>query len=266
MEQVLEVPLSPCGSFGALVRECRHQAFLSQEQLAERAELSERTVRNLEAERVRSPRPDTVRLLADALELSGPERAGWFAAARRLDHRLTVPAAGGPVPPPGSIPARRPADAPGRGTGNQRWRRRCPGAGSGTGIAGPGRREAGPGGAVANESGPAGPVVVARAGEPGLEALGGGLSSADRRELAELRQENRRLREDLQILKRAAAIFAGKRDDHALRVRSFFRFPSLMAGGFHHHRLTAPGEIGHLRRCLLTLWARVTIHSAGSTH
>src|SRR5215467_3476716 len=126
MEQAVEVLPPPRGSFGALVRACRHQAFLSQEQLAERAELSERTVRNLEAERVRSPRPDTVRLLADALELSGPERAGWFAAARRLDHRLTVPAAGGPVPPPGSIPARRPADAPGRGTGNQRWRRRCP--------------------------------------------------------------------------------------------------------------------------------------------
>src|SRR5262249_52680411 len=107
VEQVLEVPLSPRGSFGALVRECRHQAFLSQEQLAERAELSERTVRNLEAERVRSPRPDTVRLLADALELSGPERAGWFAAARRLDHRPTVPAAGGRVPPPGRNPARR---------------------------------------------------------------------------------------------------------------------------------------------------------------
>src|SRR5215469_6621312 len=207
VEQVLEVPLSPRGSFGALVRECRHQAFLSQEQLAERAELSERTVRNLEAERVLSPRPDTVRLLADALELSGPERAGWFAAARRLDHRLTVPAAGGPVPPPGSIPARRPADAPGRGTGNQRWRRRCPGAGSGTGIAGPGPRGAGPARAVANESGPAGPAVAA--GRPGFEALnGGGLSSADRCELAELRQENRRLREDLQILKRAAANFA----------------------------------------------------------
>src|SRR5215471_11274676 len=209
VEQVLEVPLSPRGSFGALVRECRHQAFLSQEQLAERAELSERTVRNLEAQRVRSPRPDTVRLLADALELSGPERAGWFAAARRLGHRPTVPAAGGPVPPPGRIPARRPADAPGRGTGNQRWRRRCPAAGSGTGIVGPGPRGAGPAGAVANESGPAGPAVKAQAGQPGLEALsGGGLSSADRCELAELRQENRRLREDLQILKRAAAIFA----------------------------------------------------------
>ena len=142
VEQVLEVPLSPRGSFGALVRECRHQAFLSQEQLAERAELSERTVRNLEAERVLSPRAETVRLLADALELSGPERAGWFAAARGLDHRPTVPAAGGPVQLPGGVPARRPGDAPGWGTGNQRWRRWCPAAGSGTGIASPGRRGA----------------------------------------------------------------------------------------------------------------------------
>ena len=31
--------------------------------------------------------------------------------------------------------------------------------------------------------------------------------SADRRELVELRRENRRLREDLEVLKRAAAIF-----------------------------------------------------------
>jgi len=207
MEQVLEVPLPPRGSFGALVRAGRHRAFLSQEQLAERAELSERTVRNLEAERVLSPRAETVRLLADALELSGPERAGWFAAARGLDHRPTVPAAGGPVQLPGGVPARRPADAPGWGTGNQRRHRWCPAAGSGTGIAGPGRRGAGPARAVANEYGPAGPAVAA--GRPGLEALsGGGLSSADRCELAELRQENRRLREDLQILKRAAAIFA----------------------------------------------------------
>jgi len=36
----------------------------------------------------------------------------------------------------------------------------------------------------------------------------GGLTGVDRRELAELRQENRRLREDVEILKRATAIFA----------------------------------------------------------
>ena len=36
----------------------------------------------------------------------------------------------------------------------------------------------------------------------------GGLTSAERRELAELRAENRRLREDVEILKRATAYFA----------------------------------------------------------
>ena len=36
----------------------------------------------------------------------------------------------------------------------------------------------------------------------------GGLTSAERKELAELRRENRRLREDVDILKRATAFFA----------------------------------------------------------
>ena len=35
----------------------------------------------------------------------------------------------------------------------------------------------------------------------------GGLTTAERRELAELRRENRRLREDVEILKRATAFF-----------------------------------------------------------
>src|SRR5262245_63865848 len=72
----------PPASFGALLRARRHRALLSQEQLAARAELSERTVRDLEAGRVRSPRADTVRLLAGALQLSEPERQSWLEAAR----------------------------------------------------------------------------------------------------------------------------------------------------------------------------------------
>jgi hypothetical protein len=46
--------------------------------VAARAEPSERTMRNLEAEPVRSPRPEMARSLADALQLSVPDRGvGW---------------------------------------------------------------------------------------------------------------------------------------------------------------------------------------------
>src|SRR5215472_13766570 len=105
-EQVVAVPLPPCGSFGALVRALRHRAYLSQEQLAARAELSERTVRNLEAGRVRSPRTTTVRLLADALELAEPERKSWLAAAREANRQPEEPGppgAGGPAQVPGRV-------------------------------------------------------------------------------------------------------------------------------------------------------------------
>jgi transcriptional regulator with XRE-family HTH domain len=111
----------PPGSFGALLRACRHRACLSQEQLAARAELSERTVRNLEAGRVRSPRFATVRLLAGALRLGGPERESWVAAARDVTHPRGGPAApstGGPAQLPGDAPAAPPVSVQFR-PGNQ---------------------------------------------------------------------------------------------------------------------------------------------------
>jgi transposase len=46
----------------------------------------------------------------------------------------------------------------------------------------------------------------------------GGLTSDERRELAELRRENRRLREDVGILKRATAFFALRRPGELLPV------------------------------------------------
>jgi len=95
---------------------CRHRACLSQEQLAERAELSERTVRNLEAGRVRAPRNDTVSLLADAVELTEPEREAWLATARGADGRQTepaIPGARGPAQLPSDAPARPPLSARG---------------------------------------------------------------------------------------------------------------------------------------------------------
>jgi DNA-binding XRE family transcriptional regulator len=92
MEQLVSASSAP-GSFGALLRACRHRGYLSQEQLAAQAELSERTLRNLEAGQVRSPRTDTVRLLADALQLSQPDRDSWFAAAQGVNHQR-APTAG----------------------------------------------------------------------------------------------------------------------------------------------------------------------------
>src|SRR5262249_58902885 len=83
-------------------------ALVSQEQLAARAGLSERTVRDLEAGRVRSPRTDTVRLLADALQLAGPARESWFVAARGVNRWRAGPAgpgAGGAAQAPGGTPA-----------------------------------------------------------------------------------------------------------------------------------------------------------------
>jgi DNA-binding XRE family transcriptional regulator len=90
MEQLASAP-PPDGSFGALLRAFRHRACLSQEQLAARAELSERTVRNLEADRVQSPHNDTVRLLADALRLTGPDRQSWLTAARGVNSQRAEP-------------------------------------------------------------------------------------------------------------------------------------------------------------------------------
>jgi transcriptional regulator with XRE-family HTH domain len=59
---------------GGLVRAHRARLRLTQEQLAERAGLSERTLRNLEGDRIRRPYPDTIRRLADALQLTGAHR------------------------------------------------------------------------------------------------------------------------------------------------------------------------------------------------
>src|SRR5215469_15112155 len=49
---------------------------------------------------------------------------------------------------------------------------------------------------------------VKQAGRDAGTVSGGGLTSTEKQELAQLRRENRRLREDVEILKRAAAFFA----------------------------------------------------------
>src|SRR5215469_10948296 len=69
-------------SFGDLLRSLRTAAGLTQEGLAEAARVSYRSISDLERGVSRFPRRETARLLADALGLSGDDRAGFEAAAR----------------------------------------------------------------------------------------------------------------------------------------------------------------------------------------
>lgn len=69
-------------SFSAQLQYWRRAVHLTQERLAERSGLSPRSIQNLERGRVTRPRRDSVRLLADALELRGAARAEFEYAAR----------------------------------------------------------------------------------------------------------------------------------------------------------------------------------------
>jgi predicted ATPase/transcriptional regulator with XRE-family HTH domain len=69
-------------SFGELLRQRRLAAGLTQEALAERAGISAKAISDLERDPDRTPRLDTIGLLADALDLGKGERAGLLAAAR----------------------------------------------------------------------------------------------------------------------------------------------------------------------------------------
>jgi predicted ATPase/transcriptional regulator with XRE-family HTH domain len=70
--------------FGGAVRRYRRVLGFTQEELAERAGLSERAVREIERGTRHVPRKETVQLLADALELGGEEREAFQSAARRV--------------------------------------------------------------------------------------------------------------------------------------------------------------------------------------
>ncbi len=72
-------------AFGDVLRHYRVMAGLTQEELAERAGVSERSINGMERGVQHVPRKDTVRLLADALQLSSPDRSTFEAAARCRD-------------------------------------------------------------------------------------------------------------------------------------------------------------------------------------
>ena len=68
--------------FGGLLRQLRAEAGLTQEELAEAAGLSPRSVSDLERGINRTARKDTAELLAGALGMTEPTRTLFVAAAR----------------------------------------------------------------------------------------------------------------------------------------------------------------------------------------
>ena len=97
--------------FGGLLRQLRAEAGLTQEELAEAASLSPRSVSDLERGINRTARKDTAELLAGALGLAEPARSVFVAAARGRAPADEVLAAlreaaapGGPAWPGGPYP------------------------------------------------------------------------------------------------------------------------------------------------------------------
>jgi transcriptional regulator with XRE-family HTH domain len=72
----------PALSFRGLLRQLRTQARLTQEELADAARLSPRSVSDLERGMSRTARKETAGRLAEALNLTGPQREMFVAAAR----------------------------------------------------------------------------------------------------------------------------------------------------------------------------------------
>jgi predicted ATPase/DNA-binding XRE family transcriptional regulator len=90
--------------FGKRLRRLREAAGLTQEELAGRAGLSPNAISDLERGRRRRPYPHTVRSLADALELSGEERASLFAAVPKRDRGDAASAASAAASGAGLLP------------------------------------------------------------------------------------------------------------------------------------------------------------------
>src|SRR5580658_7368497 len=89
------------GTLAQLLRRLRLNAGLTQEELAEAAGVSTRSVSDLERGINLTARKDTARLLADALQLVGPVRVGFEAAARG---RLVPGGAGAPAAATRTLP------------------------------------------------------------------------------------------------------------------------------------------------------------------
>lgn len=93
--------------FSARLKRARSTAGLTQEELAEAAGLSPRTVSDLERGIAKTPHKKTARLLSEALELRGDDRAHFEAAARGSLHEHESPPRAGEY---GQVPASSDAD------------------------------------------------------------------------------------------------------------------------------------------------------------
>ena len=72
----------PAAGFAELLQRLRSSAGMTQDELAKAAEVSPRTVSDLERGINRTARKDTAELLATAMGLTGNEREQFLAAAR----------------------------------------------------------------------------------------------------------------------------------------------------------------------------------------
>lgn len=99
-------------AFGALLRRHRLAAGLTQAMLAERAGLSERAINDLERDPRRTPRLETVTLLAEALGLSADDRLGLLAAARSATRAPDESSPAPPLPLATDLPSLRIAPLP----------------------------------------------------------------------------------------------------------------------------------------------------------
>ena len=95
----------PALGFAGLLRQLRAEARLTQEELAEAAGVSPRSVSDLERGINRTARKDTAELLAGALGLAEPVRAVFVTAARGRAPAAEVLAAVRGQAPPGRASA-----------------------------------------------------------------------------------------------------------------------------------------------------------------
>ena len=75
-------PVTSPMRFAAVLRTRRTVVGLTQQELADRAGIGVRTIRELERARVGRPQRETVRLLADALSLTGSSRDAFLTLPR----------------------------------------------------------------------------------------------------------------------------------------------------------------------------------------